>query len=372
MSRHAATAWAAGRGPVIAAVAIAVLMVGCGSSPKSTFSPSASAAPPGSTATPSPAPSDLKPVLKGLLDRSGPPPAAYVPSLAGYVVNVHWSDLQPAQGGGLAASNAIDRGITEVRALNTADHTDLGLKIRVFAGVWAPRWAKQLGGGPVAVTNPQGGAAGTIGRFWTDAFGQAYDQFESLLAVKYDGVAEIREVTISRCTTFYDEPFIRDTNDPATVEALTAAGYTATADEKCQRQEINASTVWHHTHSDLALNPYELVGAGGTATDEAFTESMMEYCRHVLGTACVLENNSLRDAVQGGAYESMYTSMSMLGAPLAFQTATAARVGDLTAALAYAVTLGASSVELPGGYAAIGTPSTFASATRLLAGNRVA
>ena len=109
MSRHAATAWAAGRGPVIAAVAIAVLMVGCGSSPKSIFSPSASAAPPGSTATPSPAPSDLKPVLKGLLDRSGPPPAAYVPSLAGYVVNVHWSDLQPTQGGGLAAGNAIDR-----------------------------------------------------------------------------------------------------------------------------------------------------------------------------------------------------------------------------------------------------------------------
>jgi len=359
---------------MVAALGVAALLAGCGGSPNTSGSPSGAATPsPASTASASPVPSALKPVLGGLLDRSGPPPSAYVSSLAGYVVNVHWSDLQPAQGDGIEAGNAIDQAITQVRALNATDHTALGLKIRVFAGIWAPQWVKQLGGGPVTVSNPQGGAMGTIGRFWTDAFGQAYGRLEGLLATKYDGVPEIREVTISRCTTFYDEPFIRDSNDPATVEALLGAGYTVAADETCQRQEIDAATVWHHTHSDLAVNPYEVIGSGGSvATDELFTASMMEYCRQVLGSACVLENNSLRYPVQGAAYDSMYASMSLLGAPIAFQTATAGRVGDLTAVLAYAVSLGASSVELPGGYASIGTPSTFASATRLLAANHVA
>ena len=64
------------------------------------------------------------------------------------------------------------------------------------------------------ITNPQDGGTGTIGRFWTDDYGAAYDQLETLLAAKYDNVPEIREVTISRCTTFYDEPFIRDTTAP--------------------------------------------------------------------------------------------------------------------------------------------------------------
>ncbi len=77
---------------------------------------------------------------------------------------------------------------------------------------------------------------------------------------------------------------------------------------------------------------------------------MMQYCRQVLGTACVLENNSLRDPAPGAAYLSMYQAMVELGAPIAFQTATADRIGSLSQTLAYAVSLGASSVELPAGY----------------------
>ncbi len=83
----------------------------------------------------SPAPLDLKPVLRGLLDRNGVRHPTYLGSLAGYVVNVHWSQLQPTPDGALAADNPIDQAITEVRALNATDHAHLGLKIRIFAGV---------------------------------------------------------------------------------------------------------------------------------------------------------------------------------------------------------------------------------------------
>jgi hypothetical protein len=359
------------------AIATAVVAMGflaaCGNSsnPFPTPTPTSTAAASGSPSA-SPSPLDLKPVLSGLLDRNGVPPPSFVGALAGYVVNVHWSQLQPTSGGSLAANNPIDQAIAEVRSLNATDHTHLGLKIRLFAGIWAPDWVKSLDGSPVTVTNPQNGQSSTIGRFWTDAFGQAYDQLEILLAAKYDTVPEVREVTISRCTTFYDEPFIRDTQDPATVSSLLGAGYTMAADQTCQQQEIRASTVWQHTHSDLSFNPYqEIVSVGASRTDEAFTESMMQFCRTVLGTACVLENNSLRDPPPGAAYALMYESMMQLGAPIAFQTASSSRVGSLAQVLAYAVTLRADSVELPANYSSVGTPASFASEALLLAGNAV-
>ena len=355
--------WATGLTSATALV-IAALLVGCGSPPGPSTPTSAS---PASTLPPSPSPRDLKPVLGGLLDRSGAPPTAYAGALSGYVVGVHWRDLQPVSGAAIAPDNPIDLAIAQVAAVNAADHTHLGLKIRVLAGVWAPEWAKSLGGSPVPVTNPQNGATGTIGRFWTDPFGEAYDHLETLLAAKYDEVAAVREVTISRCTTFYDEPFIRDASDPSTVGALISAGYTLEADETCQRQEIVAAAVWRHTHSDLAFNPYQVIESSGiTHVDEPFTESMMVYCRQVLGTACVLENNSLRTPPLP-AYAAMYAEMLSLGAPMAFQTAAAARVGDLQSTLNYALSLGADSVELPSGYESIAAPATFATTNHALA-----
>ena len=353
------------------AIAISLVVAGCGGNTAPTPSISTSANP-SPTASSSPIASlDLKPLLGGLLDRSGVPPTSYVTSLGGFVVNVHWSDLQPEQGGPLAPDNAIDQAITTVRALNASYHVNLGLKIRLLAGVWAPQWAKELGGSPISLINPQSGGAGTIGRFWTDQFAQAYAQLENLLAAKYDNVPEIREVTISRCTTFYDEPFIRDSGYLPNVTGLLDAGYTLAADENCQREEVDASAVWHHTHVDLAFNPYEVIGAGGvTSTDELFTESMMAYCRRALASQCVLENNSLRSPPLP-SYVAMYQSMTSLGQPIAFQTATASRVGSLTTTLGYAITMGASSVELPGGYESLGTPSTFASTTRALAANLI-
>ncbi len=355
---------------LIAASAIAVLVAGCGS-PSATTGPSATSS--SSTASgPTPSAANLKPVLTGLLDRNGAPPAAYVASLGGFVVQARWSDLQTSPGAPLTSGNAIDGAITDVRTLNATHHLDLGLKIRVLAGIWAPAWAKDLGGTPISLINPQNGAEGTVGRFWTDAFGSAYDHFVSLLAAKYDSIPEVREVTIARCTTFYDEPSILDTGYLPNDTALLASGFTDSADEQCQRQEIDAGAVWQHTHSDLALNPYQVVNsAGAVRTDEPFTQSMMQYCRQKLGLGCVLENNSLRSPPQA-SYLTMYASMQALGQPLAFQTATAARVGSLDTTLAYAISLGANSVELPGGYESLGTADSFASTTRALAANPIA
>lgn len=366
MSSNAPTVGRAGRFAAVSAALSVILLTACGSQNPgpSTFPASPS---PSVSLLPSPAPQDLKPVLGGLLDRSGAPPPSFLGALAGYVVNANWSDLQPSSGDTIAPDNAIDQAITAVREANSTEHAHLGLKIRIFAGINAPQWAKNLGGKPVDISNPQNGLTGTIGRFWTDAYGAAYNRLERLLADKYDQVSVVREVTISRCTTFYDEPFIRDISDPETVSALLAAGYTIQADQNCQMQEIDVAAVWQHTHSDLAFNPYQEIGPGGvTATNEPFTASMMIYCRQILGTACVLENNSLRTPPQP-EYMAMYSEMLTLGQPMAFQTATAQRIGDLDATLQYAVLLGANSVELPGGYQSLATPASFAATNGALA-----
>lgn len=300
------------------------------------------------TITPSAAPApSLKPMIQGLIDRQGPPPTSLAGTVTTFVVNVAWSDLQPTPFGPLATNNPIDRAITAARNLGPA----IGVKIRLLTGIDAPGWAKQLAGGPVSVYSTLEHVEGTVGRFWTDDFGRAYTDLWDKLAATYDNVSEIREITVSRCMLVFAETFERDTSDPSTVSNLLAAGFSTSADQTCIKQEIAEGAVWRHTRIGVAFNPYqEILPAGAVRTDEAFTQTMMQYCRTELGAQCVLENNSIRWPPLGAAYADMYSAMQVLGAPLSFQTATQARIGDLDQTLAWAIGDGADAVELPAGY----------------------
>jgi hypothetical protein len=325
--------------------------------------------PPSSTLTTAPS-GPLKPVLKGLLDRDAEPPAQYLgTAVRGWVVKAYWKDLQPARGAALAPNNAIDNAVAEARRLNAANPAfGLGLKLRVYAGIYAPDWAKALGGGAVQVVNPQDQQQGTVGRFWTDEFGRAYADLQQRLAERYDGVAEVREVLVTRCTTFFAEPFIRDKGDKGSVANLLGAGFSFAADQVCHRQQIDAHTVWRQTHSDVDFSPYQNIERHGVrSVDEGFTESMMDYCRMTLGARCVLENNSIRSPVQPN-YALMYDRMKAMGPPISFQTANPNKVGDLLATLQWAVQQGANSVELPGTYQKQ-SPSVFTAANDALMRN---
>jgi hypothetical protein len=135
------------------------------------------------------------------------------------------------------------------------------------------------------------------------------------------------------------------------VKSLLAAGFSIAADQTCIAQEIAAGSAWKHTRIGVAFNPYqEILAGGGVRTNEAFTDSMMRYCRTTLGPQCVLENNSIRWPPLDNAYTDMYAAMQGLGAPISFQTATLSRIGDLAQTLSWAVTTGADAVELPQRY----------------------
>jgi len=339
---------------VTAAVGIPRLVDDSSSAPPTTSPTSAKVpAEPGTLRQPpiTAAPTEgLKEPIVGLLDRQGEPMAGY--KLSGWVVKSSWADLQPTAGGPIAEQNDIDDAIVRARELGMV------LKLRVYTGTEAPEWAKQLGGPPVTLVDPADGQTSTIGRFWTEPFGRAYADFQGLLAARYDGVAEIRETVVSRCTTIFAEPFIRQTGAAENLTTYAAAGLNDETDLRCFKEQVDAHDVWKRTRSDLAVSPYQSVQAKAAARNEgraerggdlAIPEQVMRYCRERLGPRCVLENNSLRIEPRA-QYEQLYEVMRGLGRPLAFQTATGDKVGDLAATISRAADLGAASVELPISY----------------------
>jgi len=304
-------------------------------------------------ATPDTRAPEIKPVLRGLLDRDGLASPKARPVVRSFVANVGWAELQKRPGGAIVDGNPIDRAIaTAMRANQEQPGAEVRVKVRLFSGVRAPDWAKRLTGPPVPVTDTVDGKSGTVGRFWTPEFGQAYQDLQNRLATRYDDVPEIAEVTATRCTTVYAEPFLRQANHAGTVRALLAAGFTAEADRRCLEGQVEAHRVWSRTRTSVAFNPYQRIRPDGSVVvDSVFTNSLMDQCRRVLGPRCVLANNSVRWPVLAGkAYADLYRAMSRLGPPLAFQTAVPRRIGDWRATLAWVADAGANTVELNADY----------------------
>lgn len=121
------------------------------------------------------------------------------------MVTATWAQLQTRPGAPLTSDNPIDQAIAAVRA--AGGPTGMKIKLRVKAGIDLPQWVKQLGGDPVPML--WGKEAVTVGRFWTDPFGDAYRDLQTKLAARYDAVPEILQTEISRCTTYWTEPYYR-------------------------------------------------------------------------------------------------------------------------------------------------------------------
>jgi hypothetical protein len=309
----------------------------------------------------------VKPLIRGLVDRGVVPPAT---GLNASSINVDWSTMEPTKG---QLVPTVDDPIWA--AAQAPGCTPI--RIRVLAGIATPLWVVGDSGG-VSVTNPYSGSntPQTAGQFWTPGYEMDYDQFEQLLAARYEAVPNIVEFVVSRCALFYPEPFLLGTSISQNDLNLIAAGYTEAADQQCQQEEIDtAEADWPTTRIGVSFNPYETLAKASNSkgyvigTDEAYTEQMMAYCRYTLGQRCVLENDSIRDPISslGGTqpyYSEMYSAITgvsgpvnltlnglnvsvPLGAPMAFQTATAAKINDFWGTLEWAAQQHATSVELP-------------------------
>ena len=264
-----------------------------------------------------------------------------------YVVNVNWKTLQPKPGAFRPAS--LDR------AINAARQQDSRIKLRVMAGIHAPDWAKRRGGSPVKLRDPDG-STGTVPRFWTGAFGKAYVGLQKSFAARYDNNATVAEVVISRCTTFYAEPFVRQTSVAASRKALKRAGYTKAqgpglpqaADQGAPGLEADARRPglqpgavrdrqrWPHRRRRVHREDDALLPRPGLAA-----------------AACWRTTPSARRSTPSTRprgvphYQRMYKAMTKHSPQRAFQTATAARMGNCERTLDWAADRGASYVGFP-------------------------
>ncbi len=297
----------------------------------------------------------LKPPMQGLVDRQAPPPPEWSVvgggPIDGYVLRVRWDDLQDANLA-IKANNPIDVALAGLPS-------GLKLKVRILAGREAPWWLFQTAGS-VILSDP-GLETAPIVRWWVPEVKAAYDALISGLAARYDTNPSILDFTVSRCATFGAEPLLRGFEKGTNLQALWDAGLRAESDRQCQVEALSAHTAFIYTRSSLALNPYqEIRSATDWAPNEAFTESLMAQCRSILGSRCVLANNSLEPTSRGPLYDQMYQAIRSFGPPIAFQTVAAqdiANCPNLQTVLQLAIGYGANSVELPANYARICTPA---------------
>jgi hypothetical protein len=293
-----------------------------------------------------PALASPKPLASGLMSQGVQP--KLFPSLVGvWNPNIYWKNIEPKPG--VFRFGSIKDLIQKARANNKV------LRLRIYAGRTAPKWAKNRFG-TVTVYDPVDGMSAAVPRWWDKGYRHAYARLQSVLAKAFDGNPTVRAVTISEPMTIYAEPFIRGLQSRRTRHNLLASTYTKRKDKRAELGAVRAHRVWKHTRQILTINPWQYLNQDGSFGFRVrFTNKVMNACRHNFGNRCILQNNSMRsswltDHLPGG-YHAMFAHMRKLGPPISFQTARTSRVGDLTTVLDWYLKMRAHGVELKAGAA---------------------
>ena len=234
----------------------------------------------------------------------------------GIVVLATWRGLQPTANSKIADNNIIDKALDEVRAYNRKNpQKPLGVKLRVWSGIMAPDWAKQIGGKPISVSHND--KQHTLGRFWSPAYRQAWAHFQEMLAAKYDKEPLIREVAVTSCMSFTAEPFYL-ADEPSVAKPLNAAGFKPFQFKQCLNDIVKDYAPWKTTNVETPLNPVYMP-LGNNKGDPGFTDAFMRSCRKEFGKRCIFDNHDF-DTQPPSSMGPIYASMTKLGPPLEFQT----------------------------------------------------
>jgi hypothetical protein len=311
-------------------------------------------------------------------------------AISGIVVNETWSNLQPSGVNGPLDTHTIDAALRTIAAYNASHLHPLGVRLRVWAGIDAPVWAKSIGGTPIVIcdstavpaTTPAPSAVvqvassptpcpavaeRTIGPFWSSTYENAWSNVQLQLAKKYDANPEVNEVSVSSCSSLTSEPFVQP-EDSFSRTNMIAAGYTDALYQACLASAIRGdyAQAWHNTIVDFSFNPFREIDDTPPQTDLAFTENVMRACRRILKARCALLDEALAKYTPPPSpqpsqtpstaqnYYAMWNYMQSLGGEVTFQTAAPPNL--LTAwgsnstgwnsAISLAHQFGASSVEL--------------------------
>lgn len=226
---------------------------------------------------------------------------------AGVVINTSWAALQPTPTGELDLST-INGPLQQIADYNK-QHPDrpLAVKLRVWAGANAPKWAKSLEGTPITIyrnpipTTCTGAPTCplTVGRFWNinGEYVKAWRALQIQLAALYDKEPLIRQVAVTSCTQQTDEPFV-PTKDGTSIHNLNAAGYNDEAQKTCLK---NAASIdyapWKKTLIDFSFNPFTYMDQ--RSQDLTVTTDIMKQCISTLKQRCIVDTQAIGKANQG-------------------------------------------------------------------------
>lgn len=234
---------------------------------------------------------------------------------SGAVVLATWAELEPTRG--QFSFGAIDQALANIRAYNAQyPATPLVAKLRIFGGVTAPDWAKQLDGGPVTASERDNTVS--VGHFWSPPYRAAWRELQNALAARYDANPLVEEVAISSCSSSTAEPFVVPLNR-ANLPPLIAAGYTDAAMQACLMGAVDDYAAWTHVALDYTFNPWRSVASGHPRPDPGFTLQVMDAFRQRLGSRGVIANHGLTPQTNPAA-ASTIDEMHRLGGPIEFQT----------------------------------------------------
>lgn len=279
--------------------------------------------------------------MTGIIDRHGQPPDSHRDALNGWCVPLYWDEVQPTAS--VWNWEELYDNLDNVQG-------DERLRVRLYAGIHSPRWVMDRAG---MYSIPSIDAI--CPAWWRSSFLDAYEELMHGLAGEIDGDDRLAEVVLTGPCTEFAEPFIRQREDQVAVEQMYRLGWTRDRD----RQSISACIDIHYeafkrTFTSLAANPYQDLGMPGGQADLAFTLDVCEEFRSVLGGLAVTGNDSIRWPPQEnntpGQYPEMHEWIRNAGPPIAYQTATWEKVGDLLATLEWAVGQGCNAVEPPTQY----------------------
>jgi hypothetical protein len=269
-------------------------------------------------------------------------------AFSGIVVNIDWSQLEPTKN--QFVYTALNKSLAAVTTYNQQHPSHaLAVKLRVFGGYAAPRWAKTMDGNPVTVSG-----ADTDGQWWQPDYRQAWATLQNNLAAQYDKNALVASVAMDSCASLTQEPFNMAAS-ASVLKQIEADGWTDQKQEQCLEGAFSDYSAWQYTPIDYAFNPFKYVKPGATTftSDTAITNTVMAECAQSQangGPVCILSNHALDpDAADPSLSDSdVYREIDTLytqtpGVPVDFQ---ADGPAEGCAAIAVGVEYHGQSVEL--------------------------
>ncbi len=250
----------------------------------------------------------------------------------GMVINVPWKQLQASASAGIDYG-PIARAQQPLGAYNAAAGPPVPLRavLRIWAGVNAPDWVKNLDGPPATVAVAgRGGLNGAqqIARFWSNSYVMAWRALQASLAARYDSEPLIAEVTNTSCTSADDEwtalswPGSRLLGI-SSIANLHAAGFNDAAFKACLLSSWQDYAAWKTTPIQLILGAFRptdnMPDYGVPKKDNQFARQLIAIWKARLGARAILANHVINYPPDPNVVP-IYRLMKNAGVALEFQT----------------------------------------------------